>query len=119
MTAFETDLEHDRKWLEANPGTDFIHVTRATGTHMIGMPDAELMVEDEAVPHLFGMARPSEVYRQRKEMLTGSLRQSGRLWLLCEGGVVRKSNAKRCIEVFERRLRVAERRARKSRLAAA
>jgi len=109
LQAFESDLEHDRQWIAANRGADFIHVTRATGTHIIGLPEAGPLVANTPEPHLFGVARPSEIYQRHEEMLKGMLRTSGRLWLLCEDGVVKKSNPKRCLNVYRNRLRIAQR----------
>lgn len=113
MSAFESDLEHDRSWIEANPGAGFIHVTRQTGTHIIALPTSDSLVDDSPIPHLFGMARPSEVYRQQRELLKGQLTVSGSLWLLYDGKSIRKTGSRVCIEVFETKVRVAETHARK------
>lgn len=113
MQGFQSDLEHDRRWIEDNPGREFIHVTRATGTHILLIPDAEALLDDAPVPHLFGEARPSEVFRQLREFMTGGLRQSAKLWLLWDGKRLRRSSADACLSAFDRGLRAAERRARR------
>jgi hypothetical protein len=111
LVAFETDLEHDRRWLEAHPGEAFIHVTRKTGTHLFPLPQADSLVTDEPIPHLFGEARPSEVFRQLREYLNSSLRETGQLWLLFDGKQLRNSTPAKCLEAFDTALRIARGRA--------
>ncbi|MEI2421069.1 hypothetical protein V6O07_12415, partial [Arthrospira platensis SPKY2] len=76
MEGWQGDLKTDGKWLEANPGVPFVHITRKTGTHIFPLPKHELLVADSPAPHLFGTARPSEVYRQVEEMLEEQMRHS-------------------------------------------
>ena len=40
LEAYETDLTHDKNWIEENPGVPFMHYTRATGTHLISFSSA-------------------------------------------------------------------------------
>jgi len=101
MVAFQSDLEHDRAWIKANPGTPFIHVTRHSGTQCIPLPNANALLDDSPVPHLFGEARPSEIIRQTRALLHGALLESGKLWLYCDGHAVRKSNAQTCQQKFD------------------
>lgn len=112
MVAFQSDLEHDRVWLDEHPGEAFIHVTRKTGTHLVPLPQTDALVTDEPVPHLFGKARPSEVFRQLRECLSGSLRDTGQLWLLFDGKQLRTTTSAKCLAAFDRALRVARAHAR-------
>lgn len=111
LVAFQTDLEYDRGWLEAHPGEAFIHVTRKTGTHLFPLPQADSLINDAPIPHLFGMARPSEVFRQLREYLSGALRDTGQLWLLFDGKQLRTTTPAKCLEAFDTALRVARARA--------
>jgi len=115
LVAFQTDLEYDRGWLEAHPGEAFIHVTRKTGTHLFPLPQADSLVTDEPIPHLFGEARPSEVFRQLREYLSSSLRETGQLWLLFDGKQLRRTTPDKCLEAFDAALRVARGRAERMR----
>ena len=112
MEAFQSDLEHDRAWLEAHPGEPFVHVTRATGTHLFPIPPPSSLLDDSPIPYLFATARPSEVFRQLREVMSGQLSSSARVWLLSDGTRIRKTNQAACVEAYDTGLRIAKRRAR-------
>jgi len=104
MQSFHTDLEHDKAWIEGNPHNAFIHVTRQSGTWLIPMPVTGPLVQDELQKHLFGMARPSEIYRQDLRSLKYTLADSGVLWLLYDGKRLKEVSADRAIACFEKQL---------------
>ena len=64
MEGHQADLDADAEWLTANPDRPFVHITRNMGTHIFPLPRPEPLVADAPQPHVFGMARPSEIYRQ-------------------------------------------------------
>ncbi len=105
MTAYQTDLEHDGRWIEENPGREFIHITRRSGTHIYGLPRTEPLVRDEPRPYLFGVARPSDIYRQVSALLRGSMIESGVLWQHFDGVKVHKRSAERCQQIYDQQLR--------------
>jgi len=107
MDSFQTDLEHDGRWIKDNPGRAFVHVTRPTGTHIFGLPCTEELIADTRQPYLFAEARPSEIYQQVAEVLRGQLAQSGVLWLHFDGARLHRRSAKRCAEIYETQLRSA------------
>lgn len=37
---FQSDLGHDKAWIENHPGVEFIHITRESGTHIFDIPVA-------------------------------------------------------------------------------
>lgn len=115
MRAFTSDLVHDAKWIEANPGEPFIHVTRETGTHIIPFPDPADLAEDALQPFLFSEARPSEICRQMVELMQGTLRESGKVWLYCDGKRLHRWSQERCVGVYQRKLRCAKRQIRRER----
>jgi len=113
MTAFQSDLEHDSKWIEAYSGRPFIHITRESGTECIGLPLADELVDDNPVPHLFGRARPSEILRQTRQMLLGPWTDSGKLWLYFDGKRLQKSSSSACVRRFDEALAIAKRNAKR------
>ena len=49
---YRDDLEvHDKRWIEENPDTDFIHVARESGTHIYPLPTR---FDYRTVPYMFG-----------------------------------------------------------------
>lgn len=114
MTGFQSDLDYDEKWIREHPGEAFIHVTRATGTHLVPMPVILLSGDDEPVPHLFGRARPSEIRRQDGKVLE-SLRASALVWQYFDGDRIKLSSAEPCIGKYWQRLQQVEARRRRQR----
>ena len=57
LETFQADLtKHDRNWIEKNPRTPFIHMTRRSGTLIIGLypADSEVWPADgERRPYIF------------------------------------------------------------------
>ena len=112
---YETDLAHDREWINDHPEVEFIHVTRESGTHIFEIPIAAPLIEDNPIPYLFSTARPSEIYRQVGQVMAGQLKRSGLLWLVFDGKQVRKRTADACIDLYRRKRRAASREARQCR----
>jgi len=109
MTAYQSDLEHDRKWLQENQGKPFIHVTRESGTHLIPVPRKDSFIDDSPVPHLFGEAKPSEICRQQENCLRRELRESAKLWLRFDGKRLSVSSAEACTKWYAEQCQAAER----------
>lgn len=107
MRSFTSDLIHDANWIEANPGAPFIHVTRETGTHLIPFPDPADFVDDAPQPFLFSEARPSEICRQMVKLMQGVLKESGKVWLYCDGKRLHRWSRERCVRQYQQRLRSA------------
>jgi len=114
MTAFQSDLDHDRAWIEAHPGIPFIHITRRSGTHIFPLPAPDALRDDKPVPHLFGEARPSEVYAQVRALIAGQLKESGRLWLQFDGKRLAKRKPSACLADYDRALAIARRAGKKA-----
>lgn len=113
MSAFQSDLEHDRAWLLSHPDTSFVHVTRASGTHIFELPQTKLLVHDHPRPHLFSVARPSEIYRQVLGLLEHELRAAALLCLVFDGERLRQRRIDEAIKTYtdvrDRALRAAQR----------
>jgi hypothetical protein len=115
MQNYQSDLLHDKEWVENNPGAAFVHITRANGTHLFEMPSAEALVDDRPIPFLFGQQRPSVIYKQYLDVMRGPLKESSVQWLYCDGRRVSKSSADVCIVKFERALGSAKAKAERQR----
>lgn len=118
MESFLTDLDHDRKWIDANAGKAFIHITRKSGTELIPMPAARSLIDDTPVPFLFSEAKPSEICRQHLSLMKNVLSKSGLQWMYFDGRRLRGMSAHLCIAAYENCFRRELRRKRESRRAA-
>ena len=89
MEAYETDLSHDKDWIEENPTTPFMHYTRATGTHLIPLnPSDTYPPAGTKVKYLFGMADREKILQGKLEMqdwFENALREQPRLSLHYDG----------------------------------
>jgi hypothetical protein len=67
MEGYTEDLtKHDRQWIEDNPGVPFIHMTRSTGTIIIGLHSADsdyFPKYGETVRYLFGFVGRQHILR--------------------------------------------------------
>ena len=67
LEAFENDLlVHDKTTIESRPGCRFLHWTRATGTELAMLPDADdecFPPAGQRVPFLFGTADREHILR--------------------------------------------------------
>jgi hypothetical protein len=114
MTDHVQDLDHDAAWIAANPGKPFMHLTRERGTQLIEMPDAAAMIKDEERPHVFGAARPSEIYRQN-ERLIRQFQSSAVGWCEFDGLLLRQRTAGECLRRYGAAREKAAREARRRR----
>jgi len=66
VEAYRDDLvKHDKESIGNRPGVPFIHVTRASGTHICFMPSAaDYPAPGVYVPYLFGTANRDHVLEQ-------------------------------------------------------
>lgn len=78
IEAFEDDLlKHDRQMIEQHePGTPFLHYTRATGTHLFMLiPADEYPRKGEYVPFLFGHADREHLVQSVVDVARGFVRR--------------------------------------------
>ena len=80
LKGYESDLLHDQRWMNNNPGTPFLHIARATGTHLFELPDCEALLTNVERPYLFGVATPAEIYQGVARVLTAELQKDGRVF---------------------------------------
>ena len=75
IKSYRNDLiKHDKKDIEGNPGTPFLHFTGESGTHIVFMQPAEhnsWPAPGERVPYLFSTAN-------RRQVLSGKTRRASR-----------------------------------------
>lgn len=61
-------LVHDKDWLSKHPNVDFIHICRASGTHIVDMPNkSEYPEKGIKIPYLFGVADRNHLVAQKLE----------------------------------------------------
>jgi hypothetical protein len=105
LEAYETDLIHDRDWIEANPTTAFIHYTRTTGTHLIPLnPSDTYPPAGTNVKYLFGMADREKLLQGKLEMqdwFENTLREPPRLCLHYDGQTLRRVTISRARDILE------------------
>ena len=71
MTAYQTDVtEHDKREIEEKDGVPFVHVTRASSSHIYFKPDHEWLKANVEQPHIFGRATPREIAEQALGLMT-------------------------------------------------
>jgi hypothetical protein len=112
LEAYETDLKHDKDWIDNNPGVPFLHYTRATGTHLIPLnPSNTYPPAGTKVKYLFGMADRDIILQGKLEMqdwFENALREPPRLTLNYDGRtlqVVTLSKAREILEDYARATR--------------
>jgi len=112
LEAYQTDLTHDRDWIENNPGVLFMHYTRATGTHLIPLnPSDTYPAAGTKVKYLFGMADREHILQGKLEMqdwFENALREPPRLVLHYDGRTlqaVTMSRARRLLEDYAHTIR--------------
>jgi hypothetical protein len=122
LTHYRSDLEkHDRETIDANPGVPFLHWTRACGTDLTLMPEADTYPpKGERVPFLFGTADRHHVLKMVTEIAVyeASPYNSPRLMVLhYDGDTLREVSLDNAIEIanqyrarIEREWRSADRR---------
>lgn len=116
MTGYQTDLEHDKNWVLANPGVPYVHFTRAMGTHIWELPVEDKLFVNALTPHLFGTARPSEIYKGVFELIGGDeFRGNVLVCQVYDGRRLRKRSADQGLEDYRKALEVAERGVRRRR----
>jgi len=76
MEAFQTDLDHDERWINDNQGAHFLHVCTKTSTHILPCPLG--YGADLPIRYLFGTSRPSEIARQSLSCIDSAI--DGSLW---------------------------------------
>ena len=70
MSAYQTDVTtHDRREIEENAGTPFVHVTREMSSHMFMKPDKEWLDTNAPQPYLFGRSTPREIEAGNLDLL--------------------------------------------------
>jgi len=93
IDAYRNDLlVHDKLWIQSNPGKSFLHMTHATGTTLIDLPDADLYPgPGHNIPHLFANAERDMLLAGKKETFVCAGRTFElRLVLHCDGQNVRE-----------------------------
>ena len=67
---YKTDFSHDQKSIKENPGKQFLHITRKTGTHLAMFFNSEDYPKaGERVKYLFGTANREELLQGNFETL--------------------------------------------------
>jgi hypothetical protein len=112
LEAYETDLTHDKDWIDDNPGMAFMHYTRATGTHLISLgPSNTYPPAGTKVKYLFGMADRDKILQEKLEMqgwFENALREPPRLILCYDGRTlqpVTMSKARKILEDYVHAIR--------------
>ena len=105
LEAYETDLNHDKDWIENNPGVPFLHYTRATGTHLIPMnPSDTYPPAGTKVKYLFGRADREYILQGKLEMqdwFEDPLRDTPRLVLYYDGQKLQPVTLAKAREIIE------------------
>ncbi|MFC1766651.1 hypothetical protein ACFL6U_31815 [Planctomycetota bacterium] len=105
LEAYESDLMHDKDWIENNPGVPFMHYTRATGTHLIPLnPSNTYPPAGTKVKYLFGMADREYILQGKLEMqawFENALREPPKLILHCDGRKLHPVTLKKAREILE------------------
>ena len=105
LEAYETDLAHDKDWIENNPGVPFTHYTRTTGTHLIplNLPNTYPPAGTK-VKYLFGMADREHILQGKLDMqgwFENALREPPRLVLQYDGQTLQQVTLARAREILE------------------
>ena len=105
LEAYETDLAHDRDWMQDNPGIPFMHYTRATGTHLIPLnPSDTYPPAGTKVKYLFGKADREYILQGKLEMqawFENRARESLKLILYFDGLTLKPKTLKKARAVLE------------------
>ncbi|MFC1652703.1 hypothetical protein ACFL3F_03180, partial [Planctomycetota bacterium] len=104
LEAYETDLMHDKDWIESNPGVSFMHYTRATGTHLIPLnPSNTYPPAGTKVKYLFGMADREYILQGKLEMqdwFENAMREPPRLILHYDGRTLQPVTLQKAREIL-------------------
>ncbi|MFC1766823.1 hypothetical protein ACFL6U_32705 [Planctomycetota bacterium] len=105
LEAYESDLMHDKDWIENNTDIPFMHYTRATGTHLIPLnPSDTYPPAGTKVKYLFGMADREYILQGKLEMqdwFENALREPPRLILHYDGRTLHPVTLKKAREILE------------------
>ena len=105
LEAYESDLTHDKDWMEDNPGIPFMHYTRATGTHLIPLnPSDTYPPAGTKVKYLFGKADREYILQGKLEMqdwFENALREPPRLILYYDGQTLQPVTLTKAREILE------------------
>lgn len=71
MTAYQTDVTtHDKQAIKENASVPFVHVTRASSSHIYMKPDQQWLADNVEQPHLFGRCTPRQITEQALGLIT-------------------------------------------------
>ena len=91
LETFRADLtEHDRRWIENNPDTPFVHMTRDTGTILTGLYPADsnaFPADGDRIPYLFGHADRWHMLRDGTSLICRA--EGEHIYHYCNGRTVR------------------------------
>jgi hypothetical protein len=105
LEAYETDLTHDKDWIEENPGISFMHYTRVTGTHLIPLNRSDIYPPAGAkVKYLFGIADREHILQDKLEMqdwFENAMRERPRLVLHYDSRTLQPVTLSQAREILE------------------
>ncbi len=105
LEAYETDLTHDKNWIEENPGVPFMHYTRATGTHLISLGSAgSYPPPGTRVKYLFGTADREKILQDKLEIqdwFESPVRKPPKLILHYDGRMLKQVTLGKAREIVE------------------
>lgn len=87
MEAYQTDLDHDQRWLAENPGRGFVHITTSSATHIYAIPDG--FGKNEAVPYLFGISTAREI-AHGELVVIAAMDKAGASFQFCPSSALRE-----------------------------
>ena len=75
---YKVDFTFDKKEIEANPGTPFLHIARESGTNIVFLNKAEeYPVKGKNVPFIFGQVERMHLLKYRTEWADMLLKADG------------------------------------------